>query len=159
MVGRTTVVVAHRLSTIKNADMIAVVRNGVILETGKLSTRLLEISRFYYQFGIESCPYVYVIWHRALWKLPPANDNLVLVTGISRNNEVVRCSSDNRSRAQLTIHSRPAAASFACQAHTRSSSRIQMADTLSSSASKPCIRVKQSRMSYVQCRLETRLRT
>ncbi|KAG6543543.1 hypothetical protein Mapa_015037 [Marchantia paleacea] len=34
MIGRTTVVVAHRLSTIKNADMIAVIRNGVILETG-----------------------------------------------------------------------------------------------------------------------------
>lgn len=34
MVGRTTVVVAHRLSTIKNADMIAVVQQGVVVETG-----------------------------------------------------------------------------------------------------------------------------
>ncbi|XAR54796.1 Xenobiotic-transporting ATPase [Bertholletia excelsa] len=34
MVGRTTVVVAHRLSTIKNADIIAVVQNGKIAETG-----------------------------------------------------------------------------------------------------------------------------
>ena len=34
MVGRTTVVVAHRLSTIKNADMIAVVQLGVVVETG-----------------------------------------------------------------------------------------------------------------------------
>ncbi|XP_019702682.1 ABC transporter B family member 2 isoform X2 [Elaeis guineensis] len=34
MVGRTTVVVAHRLSTIRNADIIAVVQNGKVVETG-----------------------------------------------------------------------------------------------------------------------------
>lgn len=34
MVNRTTVVVAHRLTTIKNADIIAVVKNGVIAEQG-----------------------------------------------------------------------------------------------------------------------------
>ncbi|KAJ9181725.1 hypothetical protein P3X46_005789 [Hevea brasiliensis] len=38
MVNRTTVVVAHRLSTIKNADMIAVVKNGVIAEKGTHET-------------------------------------------------------------------------------------------------------------------------
>ncbi|PKA62293.1 ABC transporter B family member 4 [Apostasia shenzhenica] len=35
MVSRTTVVVAHRLTTIKNVDLIAVVKNGVIIEKGK----------------------------------------------------------------------------------------------------------------------------
>lgn len=35
MVDRTTVVVAHRLTTIKGADIIAVVKNGVIAEKGK----------------------------------------------------------------------------------------------------------------------------
>ncbi|PKA62294.1 ABC transporter B family member 21 [Apostasia shenzhenica] len=35
MISRTTVVVAHRLTTIKNADLIAVVKNGVIIEKGK----------------------------------------------------------------------------------------------------------------------------
>lgn len=34
MVGRTTVVVAHRLSTIRNADVIAVVQEGEVIETG-----------------------------------------------------------------------------------------------------------------------------
>ncbi|KAK6119264.1 hypothetical protein DH2020_046990 [Rehmannia glutinosa] len=34
MVGRTTIIVAHRLSTIRNADIVAIVQNGAILETG-----------------------------------------------------------------------------------------------------------------------------
>lgn len=42
MVNRTTVVVAHRLSTIKNADVIAVVKNGVVAEKGR-HERLMKI--------------------------------------------------------------------------------------------------------------------
>ncbi|EEF43201.1 multidrug resistance protein 1, 2, putative [Ricinus communis] len=38
MVNRTTVVVAHRISTIRNADVIAVVKNGGIAEKGKHET-------------------------------------------------------------------------------------------------------------------------
>jgi ATP-binding cassette subfamily B (MDR/TAP) protein 1 len=34
MVGRTTVVVAHRLTTIRSADLIAVIERGVVVETG-----------------------------------------------------------------------------------------------------------------------------
>lgn len=35
MVNRTTVIVAHRLSTVRNADMIAVIHKGKMVEKGK----------------------------------------------------------------------------------------------------------------------------
>lgn len=47
IVNRTTVVVAHRLSTIKNADVIAVVKNGVIVEKGK-HEKLINITDGFY---------------------------------------------------------------------------------------------------------------
>jgi len=47
IVSRTTVVVAHRLSTIRNADLIAVVKNGVIVEKGKHGT-LINIQDGFY---------------------------------------------------------------------------------------------------------------
>lgn len=37
MVGRTTVVVAHRLNTVKNLDSIAVVMDGKVIECGNYS--------------------------------------------------------------------------------------------------------------------------
>jgi ABC-type multidrug transport system fused ATPase/permease subunit len=52
--GRTTLVVAHRLSTVKNADMILVVTDGEITERGA-HEELVELGGVYaelyrYQF-------------------------------------------------------------------------------------------------------------
>ncbi|CAM6102631.1 unnamed protein product [Calypogeia fissa] len=47
MVGRTTVVVAHRLSTIRNADTIAVVQDGQIVEIGTHNDLILKESGAY----------------------------------------------------------------------------------------------------------------
>jgi ATP-binding cassette subfamily B protein len=46
MKGRTSFIVAHRLSTIKNADIILVMRDGNIIEQGS-HERLLEENGFY----------------------------------------------------------------------------------------------------------------
>jgi ABC-type multidrug transport system fused ATPase/permease subunit len=46
MVGRTTVVVAHRLSTVRNANSIAVAYKGKLVEQGT-HTELLALSGTY----------------------------------------------------------------------------------------------------------------
>ena len=46
--GRTCLMIAHRLSTVRNADMILVVRNGRIVEQGA-HTELLQQQGYYYE--------------------------------------------------------------------------------------------------------------
>ncbi|MCF0206939.1 MAG: ATP-binding cassette domain-containing protein, partial [Bacteroidales bacterium] len=48
MANRTSIVVAHRLSTIKNADLIVVLNEGKIVEVGK-HDELLELKGVYYK--------------------------------------------------------------------------------------------------------------
>jgi ABC-type multidrug transport system fused ATPase/permease subunit len=44
MPGRTTIVIAHRLTTIRNADIIAVIDHGQVVEQGS-HEELLQVSR------------------------------------------------------------------------------------------------------------------
>lgn len=46
--GRTTIMIAHRLSTVRNADMILVVRNGKIVEQGTHG-ELLKLQGYYHE--------------------------------------------------------------------------------------------------------------
>jgi len=48
MSGRTSFVIAHRLSTVKNADMILVINNGEIIEMGS-HEELIRKKGFYYR--------------------------------------------------------------------------------------------------------------
>jgi len=52
MVGRTTVIVAHRLSTIKSADIIVVLKDGVIVEKGRHEA-LMNIKDGFYASLVE----------------------------------------------------------------------------------------------------------
>ena len=46
--GRTSIMIAHRLSTVRNADIILVVRNGKIVEQGN-HMELLKKQGYYYE--------------------------------------------------------------------------------------------------------------
>jgi len=45
MLGRTTVVVAHRLTTIRSADLITVIQRGIAVETGSFSHTLVQCTQ------------------------------------------------------------------------------------------------------------------
>ena len=58
MVGRTTFIIAHRLSTVMNADRILVVSNGRIIEHGTHAELIASAGRAYYhlytrQYGAD----------------------------------------------------------------------------------------------------------
>ena len=48
--GRTTIIIAHRLSTVYNADTIAVIKGGQVLESGSHS-ELLASKGLYYKLN------------------------------------------------------------------------------------------------------------
>lgn len=53
-VNQTTVIVAHRLSTIQAADVVVVVKNGVIIEKGKHETLVQVKHGFYASLFVSS---------------------------------------------------------------------------------------------------------
>lgn len=51
MVGRTSIVIAHRLATIRNADKIVVLQKGVVLETGNHTELIKNEEGLYYKLS------------------------------------------------------------------------------------------------------------
>ncbi|XP_037984437.1 ATP-dependent translocase ABCB1 isoform X2 [Motacilla alba alba] len=82
--GRTTVVVAHRLSTVRNADVIAVFERGVIKELGN-HAELLERKGIYYK----------LVNMQAIEAEVPSSENYEHVLPSSENYENVLPSSEN----------------------------------------------------------------
>ena len=52
--GRTVIVIAHRLSTVAEADMIVVLENGVVVETGRHEALLGKAGRYYDLWLLQS---------------------------------------------------------------------------------------------------------
>ncbi|XP_039567137.1 ATP-dependent translocase ABCB1 [Passer montanus] len=82
--GRTTVVVAHRLSTVRNADVIAVFEGGVITEIGN-HAELLERKGIYYK----------LVNMQAIEAEVPSSENYENVLPSSENYKNILPSSEN----------------------------------------------------------------
>ena len=49
--GRTTIVIAHRLSTVRNADVISAIQEGVVIEQGS-HDELMQTDGVYHQLVV-----------------------------------------------------------------------------------------------------------
>ena len=61
MKGRTSFVVAHRLSNHKNADVILVMKDGSIMGTGKKNHEEPIKKRGFYEDLVQSCKFIHFI--------------------------------------------------------------------------------------------------
>ncbi|XP_041322342.1 ATP-dependent translocase ABCB1 isoform X2 [Pyrgilauda ruficollis] len=87
--GRTTVVVAHRLSTVRNADVIAVFEGGVITEIGN-HAELLERKGIYYKLVNMQAIEAEVPSSENHENVLPSSENYETVLPLSENYENVR---------------------------------------------------------------------
>ncbi|XP_032926696.1 ATP-dependent translocase ABCB1 [Catharus ustulatus] len=88
--GRTTVVVAHRLSTVRNADLIAVFEGGVIKEQGN-HAKLLETKGIYYK----------LVNMQTIDAEAPSSENYEYVLPSSENYENVRSIKSSESEPEF----------------------------------------------------------
>lgn len=58
--GRTTIAIAHRLSTLRDADMLAVIEDGTVVEYGSYQELMRKKGEYYklYQIQAEALKYV-----------------------------------------------------------------------------------------------------
>ena len=52
--GRTTIAIAHRLSTLRDADYLAVIDGGTLVEYGTFDTLIRQKGEFYKQYKLQS---------------------------------------------------------------------------------------------------------
>ena len=72
--GRTTIVIAHRLSTVRNADMIVALQAGTVVETGTHND-LMNKKSFYYNF---------VMLQTIAEEVAKESDNVSVISGEER---------------------------------------------------------------------------
>ena len=56
MEGRTVIIIAHRLSTLRHADKILVLKNGSIVESGTHEELLKKENLYYELYRLQSDP-------------------------------------------------------------------------------------------------------
>ena len=54
MQGRTTIAIAHRLSTLRDADILAVISEGEVVEYGSYAELLKKRGEFYKLYKIQA---------------------------------------------------------------------------------------------------------
>lgn len=64
--GRTCIVIAHRLSTVANADVICVLSGGVVVESGSHAELLAKGGQYARLLNSLKCSY-WTISHRTFW--------------------------------------------------------------------------------------------
>jgi ABC-type cobalamin transport system ATPase subunit len=69
--GRTTIVVAHRLSTIRNADLIYGLKDGVVVESGS-HEELMQKQGIYYQLVTNQVRILFIKLNGVQYSIPPS---------------------------------------------------------------------------------------